>query len=542
MKRFHDALDNPRGAQDRVLADVCDRLMASEYGEQYGIRGVDDWERLPIVDYEDIEPWVTRQICYPNQAILTPDPVLFCEKTSGSRGAAKLIPYTQGLRQSFSHLFCIWAHDLIGHGPTFSTGQVYFCVSPTLAETQSPQVPTEVGERADRLNTHALQDDSDYLNTWLQWVLTPFLVMVPQLGRLRSAEEFKEALCLKLLSEPRLETLSIWSPSFLTVHLAYIQRHRHRLIQLLGNRISSHRRDALMADPISWIEVWPQLKLISCWDSAGAADQANHVRSHVPGVYVQGKGLLATEAPITVPLIQAQRSDDETSQTPGYVPLLDEVFFEFEPVGDGLPKTVCRLHDLNEGQEYSIIVSQKGGLYRYRMGDRVRVTHRHRNTPCLEFLGRDQSVSDMVGEKLNSNFVAEVLTHLSLDEASFKSLVPVSHPQPHYVLLLDRAVGLENVAIQDIERTEEVEGEGEEEGKAIALHLAHELEMGLCRAYHYHHARLLGQLAPAQVYIDANIAEHVIQRRLQSGQCWGDMKHSLLETRPWLKSPLNLPR
>ena len=43
---------------------------------------------------------------------------------------------------------------------------------------------------------------------------------------------------------------------------------------------------------------------------------------------VQGKGLLVTEAPMTIPLISAQ----------GCVPVLDEVFFEFE---DESGKLIC---------------------------------------------------------------------------------------------------------------------------------------------------------------------------------------------------------
>lgn len=498
VRRFHDALDHPQLAQRVIQTTLCDRLIASEYGASHQIRSVDDWQQLPIVDYDDIQPWVRQQIAHPHEAILTPDPILFCEKTSGSRGIAKSIPYTRSLRQSFSRLFCIWAQDLIRNGPAFSRGKVYFCVSPQLAEAQVSGAPMP-----DSAIQDALHDDSDYLEPWLQWILSPFLVMVPNIGRIRSAEEFKESLCLTLLREERLEIISVWSPSFITVQLAYIQQHRERLIQSLGSCISPCRRDALLADEIQWTEVWPHLKLISCWDSAAAADQADSVRSHFPGVYVQGKGLLATEAPMTVPLIKAQHNEIQ-----GYLPLIDEVFFEFEEIKADGGRDVYLLHELEEGVEYQLIVSQKGGLYRYRMGDRVRVTHTYRNTPCLEFLGRSHTTSDMVGEKINSDFVAAILDELSLDTASFKSLVPVLKPQPHYLLLLDQSIYSEEA-------------------------IAHQLEACLCCAHHYHHARLLGQLTPAQVMIAADIAERVTQRYIQNGQCWGDLKYSRLETKAW---------
>ncbi|MGB3496091.1 MAG: GH3 auxin-responsive promoter family protein [Elainellaceae cyanobacterium] len=493
VQRFHRALDHPQKAQQAVQSKLCDRLRATAYGQAHGIESPQDWQRLPIVDYDNLQPWIADQIRNPQSSILTPEPILFCEKTSGSRGAAKQIPYTRSLRQSFSHLFCIWAHDLIRYGPSFSTGKVYFCVSPKLAELHDS--PSSDSSAAPALQS--LQDDSEYLDPWLQRLLSPFLVSLPQLERLRTADEFKFALAFKLLSEPRLEIISVWSPSFLTVLLDFIEIHRENLDQHLGDRLSSSRRSALAASPPVWTDLWPHLKLISCWDSARAADSAETVRSLFPTVLVQGKGLLATEAPITVPLVAAQ----------GQVPLLDEVFFEFE-ADDG---TLYQLHELALGAEYSVILSQTGGLYRYRMGDRVRVTRRYRQTPCLEFLGRTHAVSDLVGEKLHEDFVAEALQQLKrcggLEQTRFMSLVPTLEPRPGYVLLLDHA-----------------------EGKPGAIATA--LDSALSQAHHYNHARLLGQLAPAKVIATPQIIERLSQHRIQNGQVWGDLKYGCLETRP----------
>lgn len=505
VQRFYQALDHPHQAQQGVQAMLCDRLRATEYGRAYGVSTPQDWAQLPIVDYEEIRPWIDRQIGQPRSSILTPEPILFCEKTSGSRGAAKLIPYTRSLRRSFSHLFCVWAHDLICHGPQLSTGKVYFCVSPKLAEMRPPEVHGLPHSSQFHSPQDSLQDDSEYLDPWLQALLSPFLVMLPHIEHLRTAEEFKHALALKLLSEPRLEVISVWSPSFLTMLLSFIQLHRQRLTQLLGDRLSSQRRSALIATPPIWTNVWPQLKLISCWDSASAADSADTVRSLFPGVLIQGKGLLATEAPMTVPLITAQ----------GQVPLVDQIFFEFE-AEDG---SISLLHELEQNAEYSVILSQSGGLYRYRIGDRIRVTHRYRQTPCLEFLGRTHAVSDLVGEKLHEEFVAEAFRQLKetgvLEHTRFMSLVPILEPQPGYVLLLDGA-----------------QSKSGDHERAIAT----ALESALCQAHHYRQARLLGQLAPVSVIMTPQIVERLTQYRIQTGQTWGDLKYSALETRPLPRS------
>lgn len=488
-------MKHPEKTQQRVQQEICDRLIASEYGKYLGIRSLQDWQQVPLVDYDDLKPWIYgvrghssretegKPITHPLQALLTTEPILFYEKTSGSRSAAKWIPYTKSLRRSFNQMFCVWAHDLIRNGPAFSTGKIYFCISPQFSDAPNLDLPS-------------LQDDSEYLDRWLRWLLHPFLISPANVHHLRTAEEFKRQLCLALLQAEQLETISIWSPTFLKIHLNYIQTHRTELRQSL--KISAER-DRLLCEPeIPWTKLWPELKLISCWDSACAADPAQCLRHLFPGVMVQGKGLLATEAPMTIPLIAAQ----------GCVPILDEVFFEFEHESG----EIYLLQDLQTGQEYNIILSQKGGLYRYRIGDRVRVTHYYLNTPCLEFLRRDcpkgsakgdRSISDLVGEKLHEGFVSEALKELALKGTSFQCLVPATIPQAHYILLLDKV-------------------------NAPTSAIAQQLEQFLHQSPHYRYARLLGQLSPVQVLVSQQIPEILTTQRIASGKKWGDIKHSLL--------------
>lgn len=470
-RRFDWALDHPQCAQARVQQAIVQRLMASQYGQSLGIQSIADWQRVPIVEYPDLAPWILPG---ERKSPLTPEPILFYEHTSGTRGAAKAIPYTRSLRRSFSHLFCVWAWDLLHHGPRFTAGKVYFCISPQLGE-----VPTS-----------GLQDDSEYLDGWLRWLLSPFLVGISGSNRFPDGETFKRQLALALLREAALETISIWSPSFLTVLLGYIQTHREELRSHL--RLSAKRDRLLQAEEILWADLWPELKLISCWESASAADPAAALRHRFPGVLVQGKGLLATEAPMTVPLIPAE----------GCLPLLDEVLLEFEDDHG----QIYGLMEATVGQTYNLILSQKGGLYRYRIGDRVRLQSPYRHTPRLEFLGREQSLSDLVGEKLHATFVQDIFPTLPLAPTGFKSLVPCLQPQPHYLLLLDRCDG-------------------------NSIEMGDRLEAALCQSPQYHHARQLGQLAPVQVWVHPQMPEILLQAALATGKKWGEVKYAALETR-----------
>lgn len=477
-KRFYRSLMAPQQAQLAVQQRLINQLKKCEYGQHYQIQTAADWEKLPIVDYDTLKPWLKQSdTAQPVRSRLTSAPVLFHEVTSGSSGPRKQIPYTRRLLQSFNHLFCLWAYDLITHGPTFTTGKFYFSISPSFSKTKS---------------AHKTTDDADYLSPWLRWLLRPFLVVAPPA---ETPEDFKCQLAQTLLLEKDLEIISIWSPSFLTAQLSYIQAHRERLYERLHKRMGEARSQFLRQPMIPWSQLWPQLKLISCWDSVTAADGAATLQAYFPNTFVQGKGLLATEAPMTLPLIAAQ----------GQVPLLDDVYFEFlDSQGQCHP-----LHQLAIGQTYEVVISQLGGLYRYRMGDVIKTTHYFLNTPCLAFQGRGDTVSDLVGEKLTFQFVSDLLDKLDISNVSFQSLVAVQQPTPHYALLLENTLT------------------GKERGCQLDA-IATQLETGLCEAFHYRLARQLDQLDPSCVILSNNLAEQLATFQAQSGQRWGDIKHTKL--------------
>ncbi|MGB6295770.1 MAG: GH3 auxin-responsive promoter family protein [Rivularia sp. (in: cyanobacteria)] len=504
---FYRALKNPEPAQRKVQHQIFKNLIKSDYGRYLRVKTINDWHRIPIIEYHNIENWIHTQH-QDKTELLTAEKVNFYEKTSGSRSAAKLIPYTKSLRRSFNEMFCVWAYDLIKNGPKFDTGKIYFCISPQLEENQP-----NTNQKTPQIQS--LQDDSEYLDGWLKYLMSNFLVSPPGLNQLRDAEKFKHELAKTLLQSENLEIISIWSPTFLKVILNYIQNNRKKLALELKDKISAKRHLILLQpdlskevstnnksnqqfqrinrDQIPWNLLWSQLKLISCWDSANAADSADFLRSLFPNVLVQGKGLLATEAPMTIPLIPAK----------GCVPVLNEVFFEFLDESG----FVYQLHQLKQGNTYELIISQKGGFYRYRIGDRVRFTHLYLNTPCLEFIGRQKEVSDLVGEKLHSEFVRDVLETLPLKESCFKSLVPVKYPKEHYILLLDNA-------------------------KHNPQEIATQLEEGLQKSHHYRQARLLEQLQSVRVMVSSKIPEIISLYKTSSGKKWGDLKHDILSTKP----------
>lgn len=486
---FARSLADPARAQASLRAALARGLARTEYGRHLGVAGPADFAaRVPVVDGDGLAPWLERQRRDEGR-VLVPDPVLVYEKTSGSTGAAKLIPYTAGLKRSFSRMFAIWAGDLLAHAPAagirrFRTGRTYFCISPMLGGERATGKGVPVG----------LKDDSEYLDGPVRALLAPFLVMPRGLAELGDPRVFKRELALALAAAADLEVVSVWSPSFLAVVLDFLEAERRKLLPELVKRMDATRLAALMADPIDWGAVWPELKLVSCWDRAHSAPLAEALRARLPGIYVQGKGLLATEAPVTVPLVGA----------PGPVPLVDEVLIELEEAPGG---RLVGLLDGVPGREYLLVLSTRGGLCRYRLGDRVTVGPRFGAVPTLDLVGRTEAVVDLVGEKLSEGFVAGVLGGLGMPGSTARVLVALRRPADHYVLLLDR---LESGA----------------EG------LAARLDEALGDSVRYRQARLLGQLAPARVVVRPDAQDLLAAARTRTGQVWGAQKPELLARRP----------
>ncbi len=238
--------------------------------------------------------------------------------------------------------------------------------------------------------------------------------------------------------------------------------------------------------------VWPRLRLISCWTDGPARRSAGALRDLFPGVAIQGKGLLATEGVVSIPF----RDTRPLALTSHYLEFVDDA---------GRARSAW---ELEEGMTCSVILTTGGGLYRYALHDRVRVTGFVGRAPCVEFLGKEDHVSDLRGEKLEQSFVQTAIDR-SLAEhgtaAVFAMLAPDERASPpSYVLF--------------------VSAQGE-----LPRGLAATLETELRRNPHYAHCVRLGQLSAAGVVsVGADAAQRYVRHAARSGRRLGDVKPTAL--------------
>jgi hypothetical protein len=217
-----------------------------------------------------------------------------------------------------------------------------------------------------------------------------------------------------------------------------------------------------------------------------AEQPMKELRNRLPQVFIQPKGLLATEACITIPFGCCH-------------PIaIHSHFFEFIDVNG----RCHRAHELRINESYEVVVTTGGGLWRYRLGDHVQVTGFVGKTPSLRFLGRVGNVSDLFGEKLSEVFVAEVIRDLTNSVA----------PEPKFAMLAPHR--LPNGWCYRLY------WEGTVPARASQL-----LEFMLLRNPQYGICRQLGQLEAARVHpVGPGSHERYVTRLVSQGMRLGDIK------------------
>ncbi|HEY2952462.1 MAG TPA: GH3 auxin-responsive promoter family protein [Verrucomicrobiae bacterium] len=485
LATFRRALRQPATVQRDLLRALLDRNAECAYGRRHGLREIRSYEefarRVPMVDYADIEPWIER-IRLGESGVLTSESVTHLIPTSGSTGARKLIPFTAGLQREFNAAMGPWICDLAQQHPAILGGPAYWSITPATQPADIEPSAVPIG----------FADDTSYLGGLKSWLVRLAMVVPNESSRVADLEAFRYHTLLSLLRQRDLRLVSVWHPSFLSLLLDALPDYWDKLLAEIRRTHSDRARELAHADLRRPESLWPHLQVISCWGDRNAALGLADLHRRFPNTRVQPKGLLATEAFVTIPFGEAH-------------PLaLRSHYFEFTN-SDG---RVRLAHELRAGETYGVVVTTSGGLWRYRLGDQVQVTGFVERTPSLRFLGRAQ-VSDRFGEKLSEVFVSDVLKQLFADLAAtprFVLLAPEQRgAQWHYTLFLESESPMEVIR--------------------------GELEKALCANPHYAECRRLGQLQPVGLFrIRAGGFKTFTAHEMKRGCRLGDLKPQYLSS------------
>jgi hypothetical protein len=349
-------------------------------------------------------------------------------------------------------------------------------------------------------------------------------------------DDFRYVTLLFLIRSRSLRLISVWNPTFLSLlvdrlpewgdELAHdLERGTIRPTRQLPHGI----RECLNPDPRRaralreamrasgpaerHARLWPGLRLISCWTDANASSPATQLAAQFPQALIQGKGLIATEGFVSFPL----------SGREGGGLAVRSHFMEFlpadlspdpmiDPSSDTNPESPRLAHELDRGQQYSVVLTTGGGLYRYQLHDIIEVIDHVHECPIVRFVGRQGYVSDWFGEKLNEAHVSRVLQRafsaLEISPSFAMLACDTDTSTPGYVLYIESP-----------------------EHDDLFDRAAAGIEAGLHENFHYRYARELGQLAALRVFRASGAAEIYQDAGRRNGHRVGGIKPLSLDRR-----------
>ncbi|MCK5529373.1 MAG: GH3 auxin-responsive promoter family protein, partial [Kiritimatiellae bacterium] len=141
--------------------------------------------------------------------------------------------------------------------------------------------------------------------------------------------------------------------------------------------------------------------------------QADKLDEYFGDVAMRDVGYVASEGSITV---------SYTDNTPYGILALHNNYYEFIPVDECIDKDAQPLqcHEIEDGRQYRIFLTNINGLYRYDIHDIVEVRGFYNSTPVIAFVRKGDDMVNITGEKLHLNHFLEVFNRLKNDH-SFKT-------------------------------------------------------------------------------------------------------------------------
>ncbi|XP_061563900.1 GH3 domain-containing protein [Cololabis saira] len=389
----------------RKNADTC-------YGRQYEFSSIEDAEgfraRHPITTYEHYREFIKRIAAGEEKVIIAEKPVILA-MTSGTSGPSAMLLSTKdtntefflqgvtvcldAMRRAFSDTDSLQRTTKFFYTPTFRQSEAGIPIGPNSSTPASsrhmlnlyttPAPAFEVPSEKDTLYLHLL-----------------FALKDPSVGTLESNFASTVFYAFTALQERWQELVEDIERGEISGALSLDPKVRAGLEALMkpDPRRAAQLRP-LFQDGFSGIAklLWPDLHLVLAVDSGSNQIYGEMLRdNYCKGVPFYSPFYAATEGLIGVNLWPQEASRR-------YLLCPRSMFCEFLPensLEEESPQTLL-MGEVKEGDSYELVVTNASGLFRFRIGDIVKVVGFHNQCPIVEFQYRRGQMLNVRGEKLS---------------------------------------------------------------------------------------------------------------------------------------------
>ncbi|CAI9765596.1 unnamed protein product [Fraxinus pennsylvanica] len=433
MTRYADSV------QEQVLAEILSRNSHTEYIKSFNLDGAVDREtfksKIPIVTYEDLQPLIRRIANGDRSPILSANPVSeFLTSSGTSAGERKLMPTIKEELDRRQQLYSLLmpVMNLYVKGLDKGKGLYFLFVK---SETKTPG-----GLLARPVLTSYYKSDHFKTRPY-----DPYNVYTSPNEAILCADSFQsmytQMLCGLYEREQVLRVGAVFASGLLRA-IRFLQLNWPQLAQdiLTGSlnpkvtdpAIQECMTGVLRPDPElaefiakecakeNWegiiTRIWPNTKYLDVIVT-GAMAQYIPTLDYYSGGLPKACTMYASSECYFGLNLNPMCKPSEVS----YTIMPNMAYFEFLPhepnsvgVARDSPPQLVDLADVEIGKEYELVITTYAGLYRYKVGDILRVTGFHNSAPQFHFVRRKNVLLSIDSDKTDEAELQTAVENASL--------------------------------------------------------------------------------------------------------------------------------
>ncbi|KAJ0715585.1 putative GH3 family protein [Helianthus annuus] len=452
LEFIEDVTSNPDEVQLRVLSDILTQNATVEYLHRHGLSGQTDRETfkklVPVITYDDLQPDITRIANGDRSPILSSHPISeFLTSSGTSGGERKLMPTIEAELGRRTLLYSLLMPVMSQFVPGLEKGKgMYFLFVKSESKTPGGLLARPVLTSYYKSNHFKERPYDPYTN-----YTSPNETILCQ-DSFQSM--YSQMLCGLCLNQEVLRVGAVFASGFIRA-IRFLEKHW----AVLCNDIRTGTVNPVITDPVvkeavlrvlkpdpalaefierecsksSWqgiiTRIWPNTKYVDVIVT-GTMSQ------YIPTLDYYSNGL-----PLVCTMYASSECYFGVNLNPlckpsevAYTLIPTMAYFEFLPVGNNDQDQEPNPVDLSEvklGQDYELVVTTYAGLYRYRVGDLLRVVGFKNKAPQFSFICRKN-----VALSIDSDKTDEVELHQAIEKAS-GHLVPFDATLIEYTSFAD---------------------------------------------------------------------------------------------------------
>ncbi|KAM7508585.1 hypothetical protein LguiA_019038 [Lonicera macranthoides] len=473
IKEFEAMTKDAGRVQRETLRKILEENGGAEYLQKWGLNGRTDPESfsccVPLATHKDLEPYIQRIVDGDTSPILTGKPITTISLSSGTtHGKPKFVPFNNELTESTMQIYQTSFAFRNREFPIVNGKALQFIYS-------SKQFKTKGGLTAGTATTNV------YRSTQFKKTMKEIQSSCCSPDEVIFAPDFHQSLyCHLLCGLIFREEVQVVSSTF-----AHSLVNAFRTFEQVWEELCSNIRDGVLSSRVSAPSVRtcmskilkpnPELADTIYQKCYSLSNWYGLIPTLFPNIkYIYGIMTGSMEPYLKklrhyareVPLLSADYGSSEgwiganvnpklPPESATFAVLPNIGFFEFIPLRESvgcqqdktestfvsLEPMPVRLTEVKAGEEYEIIVTNFAGLYRYRLGDVVKVMGFHNSTPELKFVCRRNLMLTINIDKntekdlqLAVEAAAKLLAAEKLELVDFTSQADLSTEPGHYVI------------------------------------------------------------------------------------------------------------